>query len=133
VLSGAAFASRLSNGHTLITSSNNAIILEVDNAGNVVWSYNTAARVLTGTNPGGTTSAVDGGNPTPLPTRAVRLANGDTLISDQLNHQVFEITMGGQIVYSYGQLNVAGNGAGQLNGPYDAKRVGDFTGLTPPH
>jgi hypothetical protein len=134
VLSGAAFASRLSNGNTLITSSNNAIILEVDNGGNVVWSYNTAARTLSGTNPLGTTSVVDGGNPTPLPTRAVRRRdNGDTLISDQLNHQVFEINTAGQIVFSYGQLNVAGNGAGQLNGPYDAKRVGDFTGLTPPH
>ncbi|GAC1544693.1 MAG: hypothetical protein NVS2B17_26140 [Candidatus Velthaea sp.] len=29
-------------------------------------------------------------------------------------------------------LNVIGNGFDQLNGPYDAKVVGDYTGLTPP-
>lgn len=132
LLNVAAFASRLPNGNTLISSAGNALILEVDNGGNLVWSYDTAARMLTGTNPGGTTSVVDGGNPMPAPTRAVRLANGHTLITDQLNNQIIEIDVTGQIVFSYGQLDVAGGGAGQLNGPYDAKRVGDFTGLTPP-
>jgi hypothetical protein len=132
LLSGAAFASRLPNGNTLITSANNALILEVNTAGSIVWSYNTAARTMTGTTPTGTEPAVDGGNPAPLPTRAIRLQNGDTLISDQLNHQVIEIDSAGTIVHQYGQLNVPGNGAGQLNGPYDAKRVGDFNGLTPP-
>jgi hypothetical protein len=68
----------------------------------------------------------------PNPTRAVRLANGNTLISDQNNDQVIEVTDGGQIVSSYGMLNQPGAGAGQLNAPYDAKRVGDYTGLTPP-
>jgi len=29
-------------------------------------------------------------------------------------------------------LNTPGNGFNRLNGPYDAKVVGDFTGLTPP-
>jgi len=129
LLSGAAFASRLPSGNTLITSANNALVLEVDTNGNVVWSYNTATRTLgTGTDAG----VVDGGNAMPLPTRAVRLANGDTLISDQLNNQVIQVNQTGQIVFQYGQLNTAGNAAGQLNGPYDAKRVGDFTGLTPP-
>jgi hypothetical protein len=28
--------------------------------------------------------------------------------------------------------NVGGNGFNRLNGPYDAKQIGDFTGLTPP-
>ncbi len=27
---------------------------------------------------------------------------------------------------------LAGNGFNQLNGPYDAKQIGDYTGLTPP-
>jgi hypothetical protein len=29
-------------------------------------------------------------------------------------------------------INVAGDGFNQLSGPYDAKEIGDFTGLTPP-
>jgi hypothetical protein len=34
--------------------------------------------------------------------------------------------------FEYGTINVAGNGAGQLNGPYTAYVVGDYTGQTPP-
>jgi hypothetical protein len=78
------------------------------------------------------TSARAGSNKAPLPTRAVRLANGNTLISDQFNHQVIEVDPSGSIVFTYGQVNVPGSAAGQLNGPYDAKVIGDFTGLTPP-
>jgi PQQ-like domain len=127
LLSGAAFASRLDNGDTLITSANNATILEVDATGKLVWAYYTASRSLLATAP-----VVDGGNPAPLPTRAVRLANGHTLISDQFNNQVIEIDSAGNLISQFGQLNVAGNGPGQLNAPYDAKRIGDFTGLTSP-
>lgn len=117
-VSGAAFASRLPNGDTLITDSNNNRIVEVDNGDNVVWQY------FTNTGPGS--------NAAPLPTRAVRLRDGDTLISDQFNDRVFEITPSGQIVFQQGAINTPGNGANQLNGPYDAKEIGDFTGLTPP-
>jgi hypothetical protein len=117
-LSGAAFASRLSNGHTLITDSNNNRILEVDKGGNVVWSYVTNAR------PGSVSN--------PLPTRAVRLKNGNTLISDQYNMQVIEVDTKGNIVWSQGQVGVAGKTFDMLNGPYDAKVNGDYTGLTPP-
>jgi hypothetical protein len=122
-----AFASRLANGNTLITDSGNNRILEVNAAGDVVWSYYTASRSLSSTAP-----TVDGGSATPNPTRAVRLANGNTLISDQFNHQVIEVNPAGMIVYSYGQLGVAGSDAGQLNGPYDAKRIGDYTGQSHP-
>jgi outer membrane protein assembly factor BamB len=117
-ISGAAFASRLDNGDTLITDSNNNRIVEVDGKDRVVWQY------FTNTSPGS--------NPTPLPTRAVRLKNGDTLISDQFNGRVIEITPSGQIVFQQGALNVPGKGHDQLNGPYDAKVIGDFTGLTRP-
>jgi hypothetical protein len=126
-LNGVAFASRLPNGNTLITDANNNRVVEVTAQGNVAWVYYTASRRTSGPVP-----TVDGGNASPIPTRAVRLASGNTLISDQFNHQVIEVDSAGHVVFSYGQLNVAGNGAGQLNGPYDAKRVGDFTGLTPP-
>ena len=38
----------------------------------------------------------------PQPTRAIRLANGDTLISDQLNNRVIRINSTGTIVADYG-------------------------------
>lgn len=117
-ISGAAFASRLPNGDTLISDSNNNRIVEVNGNDQVVWQY------LTNTQPGS--------NPAPLPTRAVRLHNGDTLISDQFNNRVIEINKAGKIVFQQGELNVGGDGFNQLNGPYDAKQIGDFTGLTPP-
>jgi hypothetical protein len=31
-----------------------------------------------------------------------------------------------------GEINVAGEDFNQFNGPYDAKQIGDFKGLTPP-
>jgi hypothetical protein len=117
-LSGVAFASRLPNGDTLITDSNNNRIVEVNASDMIVWQY--------------ATNTGSGSNPNPLPTRAVRLSNGDTLISDQFNNRVIEINPSKLIVAQQGMLNVAGNGFNQLNGPYDAKLIGDFTGLTPP-
>jgi hypothetical protein len=117
-VSGAAFASRLENGHTLITDSNNNRIVEVNRHDQIVWKYQT--------------STLPGSNKNPLPTRAVRLRNGNTLISDQFNNRVIEVNQGGRIVFQQGVLNVAGVGFDQLNGPYDAKVIGDFTGLTPP-
>ena len=117
-VNGAAFASRLRNGHTLITDANNNRIVEVNAADTVIWEYRTDTE--------------SGTNPAPLPTRAVRLANGNTLISDQFNNRVIEITPGKDIVFQQGVLNTPGDGFNRLNGPYDAKVVGDFTGLTPP-
>lgn len=121
-VSGVAFASRLPDGHTLITDSNNSRAVEVDAHDNVVWQY------LTNTQPGS--------NPMPLPTRAIRLANGSTLISDQFNHRVIVVNHDGQITKMFGNLNMPGFGTSNtmqgLNGPYDAKVIGDFTGLTPP-
>jgi hypothetical protein len=117
-ISGAAFASRLPGGNTLISDSNNNRIVEVDPVDNVVWQY--------------ATNLQSGSNSNPLPTRAVRLRNGHTLISDQYNNRVLEIDRHGHIVFQQGALNVPGNGFDRLNGPYDAKVIGDFTGLTPP-
>jgi hypothetical protein len=125
--SGVAFASRLPNGHTLITDSNNNRIVETDVAGDVFWQYFTNNR--------------PGSNPAPLPTRAVRLTNGDTLISDQFNHQVIRVDMSlnsgmsGVIVASYGTINNPGfnpSTAIEMNGPYSAYVIGDYTGITPP-
>jgi hypothetical protein len=126
-VSGVAFASRFENGHTLITDSNHARILEIDQNKNVVWEYFTctgqACNLPRGTGP--------------LPTRAVRLRNGHTLISDQYNHRVIEVNHAKQIVRTFGKLGSLGYNTdsvadGGLNSPYDAKRIGDYTGLTPP-
>lgn len=125
-----AFSSRLTNGDTLITDSGNARIVEVDSNDVPVWQY------LINTNPPSVAA--------PLPTRAVRLANGDTLISDQFNNRVIRINTAGTILMSYGlPLNGGGtigtnsgysttNTQNGLYAPYDAKVVGDYTGLTPP-
>jgi hypothetical protein len=123
-VSGVAFASRLPNGNTLLTDSNNSRIVEVDPSDSVVWQY------LTNTDPQS--------NANPLPTRAIRLRNGDTIISDQFNHRVIIVdhASSANIVASYGNINQPGYGTASttqgLFGPYDAKVIGDYTGLTPP-
>ncbi|GGF09029.1 hypothetical protein GCM10011611_13150 [Aliidongia dinghuensis] len=113
-----AFASRLPNGDTLITDSGNSRIVEINPAKQVVFEY--------------FTNLVAGSNPTPQPTRAVRLANTETLIADQFNDRVIIITQGKATVFQYGVTNVVGNGPNQLNAPYSAVEIGDYTGLTPP-
>ncbi len=129
-LGACAFASRLDNGHTLLTDAGNSRAVEVDAKDAVVWQF------VTDTDPKSVAA--------PLPTRAVRLHNGDTLISDQFNNRVIRVSPAGVIVASYG-LPLAGGGAignnvgydlhttqKGLYAPYDAKIVGDYTGLTPP-
>jgi hypothetical protein len=117
-LSGAAFASRLPDGDTLITDSNNNRILIVAHDKTVVFDYATNHR--------------HGSMAMPLPTRAVMLRNGNILISDQFNDQVIEINQSKQIVFRQGHIQVDGAGFNRLNAPYDAKVIGDYTGLTPP-
>lgn len=129
-LGACAFASRLDNGHTLLTDAGNSRAVEVDANDKVVWQF------ATDTDPKSVAA--------PLPTRAVRLHNGDTLISDQFNNRVIRVSPAGHIVASYG-LPLAGGGAignnvgydlhstqKGLYSPYDAKIVGDYTGITPP-
>jgi hypothetical protein len=121
-VSGAAFAGRLPNGDTLITDSNNSRIVEVDQNDNVVWQY------FTNTDPDS--------DPTPLPTLAIRLKNGNTIISDQFNARVLVIDPDKNIVAQFGNLNQPGfgqrNTSQGLNAPYDAKVIGDYTGITAP-
>jgi hypothetical protein len=127
-VSGVAFASRLENGDTLLTDSNDSRIVEVDKNDQKVWEY------FTNTDPSSNNNRPGGG---PLPTRAVRLKNGHTLISDQYNHRVVEVDKNKEIVRTFGKINMLGYdtvnvGNGGLNSPYDAKKIGDYTGLTPP-
>ena len=118
VLNAAAFASRVCNGDTVITDSGNNRILEVDSGGTVNFTYYT--------------NTLSGSVSNPNPTRAIRMCDGNTLISNQFDGQVIEINPQGTNVWSYGQIGVNGMGAGVLNAPYDAKVVGDYTGITPP-
>jgi hypothetical protein len=131
-----AFASRLDNGNTLMTDAGNSRAVEVDANDKVVWEFKTDTDPLSVA--------------APLPTRAVRLRNGDTLISDQFNNRVIRVDHDKNIVMSYG-LPLDGTTLDGTNGaiggnvgydlhstqkglysPYDAKIVGDYTGLTPP-
>jgi len=119
-LSGVAFASGLPNGHILITDGNNNRVVEVNASDKIVWSY------VTNTQPGS--------NPAPLPSRAIRLRSGATIISDQFNHRVIVVDFAGDILQQWGTLNVPGysptSAKTLLNAPYDAKVIGDDTGLT---
>jgi hypothetical protein len=118
VLSGPAFASRLPGGNTLVTDSGNSRVVEVTPTLMVAWSFVTNSRASS--------------FPQPFPSHAVRLAGGDTLIADQLNDQILEVDGSGIIVFSYGQIQLAGSSDGELNTPYDVKAIGDYTGLSVP-
>ena len=117
-LSFVAFASRLPNGDTLITDSGNSRILEVTPDGGTVFQY--------------FTNTAPNSNPNPLPTNAVQLANGDISIADQFNDRAFIIDPSQNNVFQYGMTNIPGDGPDQLNGPYTAFVIGDYTGQTPP-
>jgi hypothetical protein len=129
-LGACAFASRLDNGDTLLTDAGNSRAVEVDANDVVVWQYVTDTGRLS--------------VPAPAPTRAVRLVDGTTLISDQFNNRVIQVSHNGRIVNSWGLPLAGGTAIGNnvgydlqttkkgLYGPYDAKIVGDYTGLTPP-
>ena len=125
-----AFASRLPNGDTLITDAGNSRAVEVDANDNIVWQYYTDTDL----------NSV----PAPAPTRAIRLRDGNTLISDQFNNRVINVSPAGEIVADYGLPLAGGGPIGNnvgynlhttpkgLYAPYDAKVIGDYTGLTPP-
>jgi hypothetical protein len=117
-LNTVAFASRLENGDTLIADSGHNRIREVNSHLKAVFDY--------------ATNLGHGSNPTPNPSGAVRLMDGTTLIADQFNDRVIIINAKKRIKFQYGTTNVPGNGANQLNAPYSAMSVGDYTGLTPP-
>jgi hypothetical protein len=115
-LSAAAFASRLPNGDTLIADSSHSRILEVTPNKHIVFEYFTNTDA--------------GSNSAPLPTNAVQLADGSVIIADQFNHRILIVNP--KMQFQYGTINVTGNGANQLNGPYTAYVIGDYTGQTPP-
>jgi hypothetical protein len=84
----------LANGHLLITDRNNDRVIEVNKAGQVVWSYDQLTR----------------------PHNGDRLANGNTLLANSEENVVIEVSPAGEIVWSYG-------GQGVLDWPRDADRL----------
>ncbi|MGZ3645385.1 MAG: hypothetical protein ACXVCM_16200, partial [Ktedonobacteraceae bacterium] len=117
-LNTVAFGSRLPNGNTLIADAGNNRILEVTPGKHIVFQY---------FNNKGANS-----NPNPAPTNAVQLADGDISIADQFNNRALIIDPDKTKEFQYGMTNVIGNGPDQLDGPYTAFVIGDYTGQTPP-
>ncbi len=87
-------AERLANGHLLITDRNNDRVVEVDDAGTIVWSLTGLQR----------------------PHNADRLANGHTIVSDSENNTIIEVDANGNQVWRYGGKDV-------LYWPRDADRL----------
>jgi outer membrane protein assembly factor BamB len=87
-------AELLENGHLLITDRNNDRVIEVDETGRIVWSFDQLTR----------------------PHNGDRLANGNTLITNSEENLIVEVNPAGEIVWSYG-------GEGELDWPRDADRL----------
>jgi hypothetical protein len=87
-------AELLDNGHLLITDRNNNRAIEVDEAGQIVWTYGRLTR----------------------PHNADRLPNGNTMIANSEENQVIEVDPAGEIVWSYGGSDI-------LDWPRDADRL----------
>lgn len=134
-LGGCAFASQLPSGNYLLTDTTNSRIVEVTPCDQIIWQYITDADFHS--------------IPNPLPTRGLRLRDGDTLISDQFNNRVIRINKMNVMIGTYGlpltgvlapPFSLYGTNFGYntlttqlgLFSPYDAKIIGDYTGLTKP-
>jgi hypothetical protein len=89
-------AELLENGHLLITDRNNDRVIEVDEAGAIIWSYEGLTR----------------------PHNGDRLPNGNTMIANSEDNEVIEVNASGEIVWTFGSGDV-------LSWPRDADRLPD--------
>jgi len=125
-------ATRLSNGNTLIADNQGCRVLEVRTtdyratapnygftAASIVWSYGVGGEL--GSTHGFAEGYLD------WPRTAVRLSNGNTLITDQAATRVVEVNPAGHVVWSYGTPGVQGRADGQLFEPSGAVRLPDGT------
>lgn len=125
-------ATRLPNGNTLIADNQGCRVIEVRTSdydpsapnygfttSSVVWSYGVAGEL--GSNHGYAEGYLDWAR------TAVRLANGNTLITDQASARALEVTPQGHVVWSYGTPGVQGRADGQLFEPSGAVRLPDGT------
>jgi hypothetical protein len=89
------FAQRLANGNTLITDSADQVfgghrVIEITPGGQIVWQYGQAG--IPGTEPGLLRQ----------PSTAIRLENGNTIITEEGTSRVLEVDLDGEIVDLYG-------------------------------
>jgi hypothetical protein len=127
-------AEHLENGDILLSDRNNDRVLEVTEAGEIVWSYTQLVRphnpdrlangntmisdsernTVIEVDPAGVTVWQFGGDGVlNWPRDADRLENGNTLVTDSRNNRVIEVTPEGGIVWEYGGLSI----------PYEADRL----------
>jgi hypothetical protein len=154
---------RLPDGHTLITDGgrppggatgaqpeSGSKIIEVDEAGNVVWFFDQDLNWAHNADrlPSGNTLISDTGHDRVIeidamgtivwdsdgvtlgdgsaldyPNDANRLPDDHLLITDRDNHRVIEIARDGTIVWQFGETGVPGNDASHLSGPHNADRL----------
>ena len=129
------FASRLPNGNTLLTDESKSRVLEVDQNDVIVWQYITNAE---------SKSVM-----APMPNRAIRLEDGDTVLCNTYNNCIqringtaitvdyYGLPLSGSIVPS--TTHIATNHGYSVKStqlglycPSSAYIIGDFTGLTKP-
>jgi len=125
-------AELLENGHLLITDRNNDRVIEVDQVGQIVWSYDRLTRPHNGDRlPDGHTLIANSEQNRVIevdpagqivwsyeqdldwPRDADRLPDGNTLITDSRHNRVVEVDPGGQIVWTFAGLAI----------PYEADRL----------
>ncbi|MBS1251249.1 MAG: hypothetical protein MAG451_00280 [Anaerolineales bacterium] len=127
-------------------------ILEVDSAGNVVWSFDRGLgwahnadrlpdghTLISNTGPN-TVIEIDAEGMVVWNSRDVRFSDGSALrypndanwlpndhllITDRDNHRVIEIDRAGTIVWQFGETGVPGSDNNHLNGPHNADRLTD--------
>ena len=89
---------RLPNGNTLMTLRNYDSVIEVNPAGDIVWSYGDLEFDNT----------TNSNNHLILwgPHNADRLSNGHTMIADSLNHRILEVDMDCKIVWQINSSHV---------------------------
>jgi len=89
-LAAPSHATRLPNGHVLVTDWGGHAVYEFDAQGRTVWAFG---------QPG---NAGNAHGQLFHPEHATRLANGHTLIADTQNHRVLELDPSGKFVWQYG-------------------------------
>src|SRR4029077_7128352 len=112
-------AERIGSGYTLIAGTGIGLgipgttacvdnrVIVVDHSGGIVWQYGKAGQ--TGSGP----------DLLNVPVFAVQLPNHPSLVTDQGNNRIIEVTLAHKIVWSYGPSS----GPGALNAPNSAERL----------
>ena len=94
-------------GTILITDTSNDVVVEVNRAGEIVWSSDDW---------GGGTGTLSDGSHLHYPNNAEELEDGNLLVTDRNNDRVLEVTRDGRIVWLYDKLVRPHNGHRLPNG-----------------